>query len=876
TCTRRAHPPPEKHAQISGSRYGSCPDFRRAFRNDNEDDTTVATKPLPGAGTDLHPSDARTNSFLPQAMVPSPSPRSPCDKTQASTLSLAAKGSAAAVAAAAAAADRTASASIDDNKVAGPTPPSASSSSSCSFSFGDTATGGPSGGVEPLEMDDDRAGSTPTQAPLPSSGGATTSSLSSSSEADAGSRREARNGGRIVRRGSRVGRGRRPHSLQSDDDDDQQQNLWGRSVSRTISSCSSGRSSSLRLVGSLTAGGYQSTGGGGGGPASPLGQAPRPPAPSHPSERRNEDDDGQHRRWRPAARQNPLLVRWSEPRLELIDHRPGDNSNNNNNNYNNNNSSCCRDSACDSGGRWACPSSGGGGGGSVSTASYVDEEEEEDCSAHQGIPSPSSDGHDDIDRYLSLRGVSPTSRPESADDRSSALRKRDGVFSPRFDAVGGGVVNVLPQEKAMLPPSGKHSRRDLQVLNLVDVNTGRRAVHNGTAAAGDAGAGASKRTPEERAYLRLAGLDDFSSTASSVGSCPLVHATAASRLAAAVKATATATAAAAENTGSMPGLVTPTSPAAGSLTSFDTTGGGLPPPAFEPLPARRAAVLSPPKDNVSFLYSWPSLPDSAPVEETFRAAGATPAAAANNNGGVCSHVGDDYGSGAVAGGEKGDTAPGKGGWGRSGEEVVLSPSADDASERSGSNRPNRSNFGSDDSYSGSDRSVSGDKSEEGGWVGGGGRRGGSGKIEPSSMFPRREGGIWIDVDGTPMGEILPAPRTSVASSLLRLDSLSGDPDHHHPRHPRSGKGLYPGKKPTTEAGGLGGFLEGVSAAAAAAASSRAWASDALWALVSCVGGEEEGRQEEMMSSPSILPYPGYMRPEEEEELSVWGGRTSTE
>ncbi|CBJ30434.1 hypothetical protein Esi_0189_0078 [Ectocarpus siliculosus] len=144
------------------------------------------------------------------------------------------------------------------------------------------------------------------------------------------------------------------------------------------------------------------------------------------------------------------------------------------------------------------------------------------------------------------------------------------------------------------------------------------------------------------------------------------------------------------------------------------------------------------------------------------------------------------------------------------------------------------------------------------------------------MFPRREGGIWIDVDGTPMGEILPAPRTGVASSLLRLDSVGGDPPHHHPCHLRSNKGLYAGKKPTAEAGGVGGFLEGVSAAAAAAASSKTWASDALWALVSCVGGEEEGRQEEMMSSPSILPYPGYMRPEEEEELSVWGGRTSTE
>lgn len=602
-------------------------------------------------------------------------------------------------------------------------------------------------------MDDDRAGSTPIRPPLPSSGGATTSSLSSSSEDDAGSSRGARNGGRIVRRGSRIGRGRRPHSLQSDDDDDQQQNLRGRSVSGAISSCSSGRSSSLRLVGSRTAGGDQSTGGGGGSPASPLGQAPRPPAPSHPSERRYEDDDGQDRRWRPAARQHPLLVRWSDPTLELIDYRPGDNSDTNNNN---NNNSCCRDSACDSGGRGACPSSGGGGGGSVLTASYV-YEEEEDCLARYGAPSPSSDGHDDIDRCLSLRGGSPTSGPESADDRKSALRKRDGGFSSRFDAVGGGVINVLPQEKAMLPPSGKHSRRDLQVLNLVDVNAGRRAVHNRTAAAGDAGAdtgaaGASKRTPEERAYLRRAGLDDFSSTASSVGSCPLVHATAASRLAAAVKATATAAAAAAENTGSMPGLVTPTSPAAGSLTSFDTTGGGLPPPAFEPLPARRAAVLGPPKDNVSFLYSWPSLPDSVPAEETFRAAGATPAAAVNNNGGVCSHVGDDYGSGAAAGGEKGDAAPGKGGWGRGGEEVVLSPSADDASERSGSDSPNRSNFGSNDSYSGSDRSVWGDEAEEGGWGEGGERRGESGKIEPSSMFPRREGGIWIDVDGTPMGK----------------------------------------------------------------------------------------------------------------------------
>ncbi|CAB1104822.1 unnamed protein product [Ectocarpus sp. CCAP 1310/34] len=744
-------------------------------------------------------------------------------------------------------------------------------------------------------MDDDRAGSTPIQPPLPSSGGATTSSLSSSSEADAGSSRGARKGGRIVRRGSRVGRGRRPHSLQSDDDDDQQQNLRGRSVSGAISSCSSGRSSSLRLVGSLAAGGDQSTGGGGGSPASPLGQAPRPPAPSHPLERRNEVDDGQHRRWRPAARQHPLLVRLSDPRLERIDHRPVDSSNNNNN-YNSNNS-CCRDSACDSGGRWACPSSGGGGDGSVSTASYVDEEE--DCSARHDSPSPSSDGHDDIDRYLSLQGVSPTSRPERADDRSSTLRMRDGGFSPRFDAVGGGVISVLPQEKAMLPPSGKHSRRDLQVLNLVDVNAGRRAVHNGTAAAEDAGAGASKRTPEERAYLRRAGLDDFSSTASSVGSCPLVKATA--------TATAAAAAAAAENTGSMPGLVTPTSPAAGSLKSFDTTGGGLPPPAFEPLPARRAAVLGPPKDNVSFLYSWPSLPDSAPAEETFRAAGATPAAAVNNNGGVCTHIGDDYGSGAAAGGEKLDTAPGKGRWGRGGEEVVLSPSANDASERSSSNSPNRSNFGSDDNYSGSGRSVWGNEAEEDGWVGGRERRGGSGKIEHSSMFPRREGGVWIDVDGTPMdsvalsklplippsppprlhpdaavalatnpGEILPAPRTGVESSLLRLDSVGSDPHHHHPRHPRSSKGLYPGKKSTNEVGGLGGFLEGVSAAAAAAASSKTWASDALWALVSCVGGEEEGKQEKMMSSPSILPYPGYMRPEEEEELSVWGGRTSTE
>ncbi|CAN0551834.1 unnamed protein product, partial [Ectocarpus sp. 12 AP-2014] len=97
TADRSASPPPpchdgvvvEQHAQISGSRYGSCPDFRRAFRNDNEDDTTLATKPLPGAGTDLHPSEARTNSLLPQAMAPSPSSRSPCDKTQASTLSLA-------------------------------------------------------------------------------------------------------------------------------------------------------------------------------------------------------------------------------------------------------------------------------------------------------------------------------------------------------------------------------------------------------------------------------------------------------------------------------------------------------------------------------------------------------------------------------------------------------------------------------------------------------------------------------------------------------------------------------------------------------------------------------------------------------------------
>ncbi|CAN0480960.1 unnamed protein product, partial [Ectocarpus sp. 12 AP-2014] len=794
TADRSASPPPpchdgvvvEQHGQISGSRYGSCPDFRRAFRNDDEDDTTLATKPLPGAGTDLYPSEARSNSLLPQAMAPSPSSRSPCDKTQTSTLSLAVKGSAAAaaVAAAAAAAGRTASASIDDNTVAEPTPPSASASaaaasSSSSFSFDDTATGGASGGVEPLEMDDGRAGSTPIRQPLPSSGGATTSSWSSSSEADVGSSRGARNGGRIVRRGSRVGRGRRPHNLQSDDDDDQQQNLRGRSVSGAISSCSSGRSSSLRLVGSRTAGGDISTGGGGGSPASPLGQAPRPPAPSHPSERRYEDDDGQHRRWRPTAPQHPLLVRWSDPRLELTDHRPDDN-----NNSNSNSNSYCHDSACDSEERWACPSSGGGGGGSVSTASYVEEQKEEDCSARRGGPSPSSDGHDGIDRCLSLRGVSPTSGPESADDRSSALRKRDGGFSPRFDAVGGGVINVLPQEKAMLPPSGKHSRRDLQVLNLVDVNAGRQAVHDRTAAAGDAGAsaGASKRTPEERAYLRRAGLDDFSSTASSVGSCPLVHATAASRLAAAVKATATATAtaAAAENTGSMPGLVTPTSPAAGSLTSFDTTGGGLPPPAFEPLPARRAAVLGPPKDNVSFLYSWPSLPDSAPAEETFRAAGATPAAAVNNNGDVCSHVGDDYGRGAAAGGEKGDTAPEKGGGGGGGEEVVLSPSADDTSERSSSNSPNRSNFGSDDSSSGSDRSLWRDESEEGGWVGGGGRRGGSGKIEPFSMFPRREGGIWIDVDGTPMGEILPSPRTDVASSLLRLDSVGGDPHHHHP------------------------------------------------------------------------------------------------
>ncbi|CAN0590255.1 unnamed protein product, partial [Ectocarpus sp. 12 AP-2014] len=75
------------------------------------------------------------------------------------------------------------------------------------------------------------------------------------------------------------------------------------------------------------------------------------------------------------------------------------------------------------------------------------------------------------------------------------------------------------------------------------------------------------------------------------------------------------------------------------------------------------------------------------------------------------------------------------------------------------------------------------------------------------------------------GEILPSPRTDVASSLLRLDSVGGDPHHHHPRDQRSGKGLYPGKKSTTEVGGLGGFLEGVSAAAAAAASSKAWASD---------------------------------------------------
>lgn len=130
------------------------------------------------------------------------------------------------------------------------------------------------------------------------------------------------------------------------------------------------------------------------------------------------------------------------------------------------------------------------------------------------------------------------------------------------------------------------------------------------------------------------------------------------------------------------------------------------------------------------------------------------------------------------------------------------------------------------------------------------------------------------------GEILPAPRTGVASSLLLLDSV-GSGRNHHPRHPRSSTGgLYPGKKPIAEAGGLGGFLEEassayVSAAAAAAASSKAWASDALWALVSCVGGEEERGQQEMMSPP-ILPYPGYMRPEEEEELSVWGGVTSTE
>lgn len=108
---------------------------------------------------------------------------------------------------------------------------------------------------------------------------------------------------------------------------------------------------------------------------------------------------------------------------------------------------------------------------------------------------------------------------------------------------------------------------------------------------------------------------------------------------------------------------------------------------------------------------------------------------------------------------------------------------------------------------------------------------------------------------------IPPPQTGLGGSL-------------HPHHSRT-KGLRPLKKSISEAGGLGGYLEGASSARvsaiAAAEMSRVAVASALDSLLGCLEVQPSPRVQQPPLSPSYSF--SHVRPV---ELSVWEGVYSTE
>ena len=372
---------------------------------------------------------------------------------------------------------------------------------------------------------------------------------------------------------------------------------------------------------------------------------------------------------------------------------------------------------------------------SVSTASYGADDEEH---SSRYRPSPTNDHQPDDpssalllhDQWLSLQGYSPVRRGQQTEEEESD-DDGDGLV------VGTG-CSAAPQRNARCPPLSDVTPQDSPVLKVVDTNIGQLV---GTASGGSGGGGGSsgsKRTPEELAYLRRAGIENFDSNASSVEHAFVGTAL---RLAAMKMSASTKTLdEAAEGEGHEP------PPSMDPLGTPDTDTAAEPPAAAR---AEQPAAASPPpspspqpEDSASFLYSWPdgdqdAAAPSAPSAPFFGVAEEVVGVSDVNDGG------EDGSSGVATleGLTRGDVRPM--------EETAVSRSPACSSERpdnsgTGSSRScgySGSNSGSGGSdYAGSSRSLG-----SGGRAGGGSRRG-------SSCLYRQEGGVWIDVDGTPMGE----------------------------------------------------------------------------------------------------------------------------
>ncbi|CAN0414111.1 unnamed protein product, partial [Hapterophycus canaliculatus] len=301
------------------------------------------------------------------------------------------------------------------------------------------------------------------------------------------------------------------------------------------------------------------------------------------------------------------------------------------------------------------------------------------------------------------------------------------------------------------PPERRRSPRDFlqesPVLRVVDVNIERaaeclRTPVGNRGKGGGSGSSVKKRTPEERAYLVRAGSWDISSNASSIGSCPFAGTSV--RLAAASPAAADAD----EN--AEPPATTDDAPAS-PTASVDTASGSPLPPPTTCAPHQPGRCPRPLEDSVS-LRSSPRAPEGAPSRA---ADGAGPAAAMNGarddrDGAYDDHDRHEDGVWCLqAEGEAREAGMGRGPGGRGegeGEEFFASEGARDG-DRPGCSRGEAgscSDIGYRGSYDGDAGSFQPVREEA--------RQGSAERRRGSSHLYHQEGGVWIDVDGTPMGK----------------------------------------------------------------------------------------------------------------------------